>query len=641
VKAVRLLLVTAILAVAAIVAILRLRREPVPDVAPPVASPHAAAPAAPDEPTSPRSSTPPAASPSRVPAAGVERDVLKGTVRAPDGTPVPGARVNVRTEQGEIVRQLGAPPIDAGGRFELDVSALGELPPATLATTTLIVRATAPVHRGGDASLPAARPQNAAERNVTLVLVPGGVLRGRVVGSSGEPVTASVSARREPSLEDAGSSATEADGSFEIPIAAAGPHSLLALANGIGTAVVRSIPLDPVADTDLGDVRLHGPGTIEGFVRHGSGRPAPNVVVVTERTPPAQGGDGLRIEENGLQSCSTESDDEGRFRCAGLAPGRFVVRAQLDFESDAEAPRVEAETGDGNVTLVIDVHRLTIRVKNEKGEPVPGAEFEFRESKNDEERMSSGGYLAGADASETFVVDPGAQVYARASAGPLEAEATRTIAEEDEDVVLDLVLAPPREREKGRLRVEIVDANGERVPRFTATLRAIPSNSAAFFEAKPDDEGRLPLVPAGDYRLDVCPGRENFMRSFETFFPVENERVHVGAGAETTVSLRARAGGRVQLTVACATTDVHPRVSLRRDAASEAVQLGLFAWSTGDGTSSSTAPRIGGPNVCAPVLEPGNWTLRVEADGFRTVEVPVAIDAGKLADVSVELRPAS
>jgi len=147
-------------------------------------------------------------------------------------------------------------------------------------------------------------------------------------------------------------------------------------------------------------------------------------------------------------------------------------------------------------------------------------------------------------------------------------------------------------------------------------------------------DGVTPLVPVGRYRLEAF-GED----PFALFFPAEQD-VQVVANGDRPVTVRARPAGRVRLTLK---VDEAPgylpglRIFATPQQGVGRVHLGGALRRTETGWSMSSRKPLNEPFLCERLLEPGPYELRIEAERFRTVTLPITIQPGAVAALEVEL----
>ncbi|MHC4956208.1 MAG: sigma-70 family RNA polymerase sigma factor [Planctomycetota bacterium] len=238
-------------------------------------------------------------------------------VDAETGAPVPDARVGMGWVFDPETRT------DADGRFRINGFMGGNVYHAIHVLADGYMRVHVPVRR----------PAAAKELLVRLGL--GATLVGRVVDFENKPLAgARVAAIGEGAgIADGlslGHATTDREGRFRI----AGldkrlPHTLSVTATGHARAT-RAIAFAPEdgATTDLEDIRLAQPRTVEGVLLDRSAKPVPRHKV-TVRGPRggAQGGGGPGLYARGNEE-ERRTDDRGRFRFPDLPAGQYLVSAR-------------------------------------------------------------------------------------------------------------------------------------------------------------------------------------------------------------------------------------------------------------------------------------------------------------------------
>jgi len=208
-----------------------------------------------------------------------------------------------------------------------------------------------------------------AEHRLDLAL-PGGAIRGRVVGADGAPLRG-VAVRHE--LEGAGGltmfdmgrpNTTDEQGAFEIPSLAAGVYTVRAGGSGFGAsaawgAAVRSgvsVAADSAAFVEF---ELQAPGTIAGVVRGADGEPLADASVFVR--------DAKGVLINPFSN--TRTDGLGRFRYESAAPGEYSVAARGASSATGASSSVRVTSGAvSEVELsAAAATMLEIEIENEAG----------------------------------------------------------------------------------------------------------------------------------------------------------------------------------------------------------------------------------------------------------------------------------
>jgi hypothetical protein len=421
--------------------------------------------------------------------------------------------------------------------------------------------------------------------------------------------------------------ASDADGRFVLPVREAGEYWLCARKGDVGVAARGPLRLSPLSDFDAGDLLLAGPGVLSGVAVYPDGAPARRLdlhavpaglrdtKIRSYPDPPfdaAKGG-----PPNGLGWGWTRTDDSGRFLIRGLRPGSYFF-----LEDKAREVR---EAG-SEVRVVVDLHRILIRIVDECGEPA---------ALDAAARSDSGSSSAGKI--EDLSVRPGERWTIRIGDRDLVpvAEFVEVSKEQRE---YEVTLVARTATEFGRVRVTLKDPRGEPFPDVRASLYALPGDNVILLEEKLDAGACTPEVPAGRYRVEATPADR-----LAPYFPAAAE-VDLRAGAATPVSLSARPGGRVQLTLKREGGEAGeelPRVLLeaRPSQGGEPKRLvRLHVRENGSYTIGGKwrlLERASGWQL----LEPGQYELRVDVEGYRPLALPVLLLAEQVTDVEAVLVP--
>ena len=200
-------------------------------------------------------------------------------------------------------------------------------------------------------------------------------LRGRVVASGtaqglrGARVTVAIRGRtQEPVF-------TDSAGAFEVRASPTAVNQLTVTKAGfISTTASRRVPVRRSGPEPAFEIALLRGAVIAGSVRNELGNPAPNVTLrvapvrsssrptsssaplppSTFRSPSPSA--GSPIAEPPPQEVTTQTDDLGEFRIAGLTAGRYVVRASGGYkpESTSLELSIDSSFDFGNIQRTVD-----------------------------------------------------------------------------------------------------------------------------------------------------------------------------------------------------------------------------------------------------------------------------------------------
>jgi RNA polymerase sigma factor (sigma-70 family) len=163
---------------------------------------------------------------------------------------------------------------------------------------------------------------------------------GRVVGEDGAPLAGVYVAAQGRSADpdehasDWSSTRSDAGGRFELE--GLGPdllHSVLFARAGLASAVY-DLPVSELEQpvTDIGEIVLASGAVVGGAVVDDEGRPIPDcrMLLLGSNSDRGRLGSGTGTSsDGGLSTRSSRADDLGRFAFADVAPGEYVVSAQL------------------------------------------------------------------------------------------------------------------------------------------------------------------------------------------------------------------------------------------------------------------------------------------------------------------------
>jgi hypothetical protein len=538
-----------------------------------------------------------------------------GEVRG-DG-PVTGA-VEIRIErEGDEERLATGAVVD--GAFALDLPALAERPEFLRKGASVFAVVVAPGHLPGRCEGLALDERAPGDLRLDVTLERGASIRGRVVDEAGRGVPGA-EVWLSPNAVDVRADADQ-EGRFALPLRAAGAYWLCARKGDLGVAAEGPLQL-PLADHEAKDLVLRGPGILKGVVVYPDGTPARELDLnaVPERlrettissypdSPFDAAAEGAAPD--GLRWGWTVTDGQGRFLIRGLRAGAYFF-----LEDDGRALH---QTGT-EVRVLVDSYRILVRVVDERGLPLRGIGVAARGSGGD----SSAGEI------RDLRVEPGEQWTIRL--GGVDIVPTGAVV----DVTADrreyeatLVARPVTER--GRLEVRLLDPRGAPLPDPRVSVHALPHGNIIVLE---DPASRLPGIPAGEYRVEAIPNDR-----LAPYFPAEG-RATVRAGATASVTLEARAGGRIRVTLKGDVGELPAdlRITTRAVPGGADVNFVPLRIREGGGYSIGRDPELGEPVAGWIVLEPGPHEVRVSGTGLRPLALPAHVLAEGTTDVEAVLE---
>jgi hypothetical protein len=277
--------------------------------------------------------------PQRVDASVGERDVdlgevvletglaVRGLVRTRGALPVADANLDASPAPGSALSPSDSMPKTA--RSEAD----GTFVVAGLSSGSYRLRARAPGFSTAN------RVVEAGTDDVELTLDPAGTISGLVVDEAGRPVESfRVSARPKGAPQMSAlagmlaKSVDSADGRFTLEDATPGEYALEISAPELQAKTVPSFNVMEGSDTNVGRVVLSGGGIVRGTVVDTAGRAVLGASVVAEASTPLF---GARPQAS--------SGPAGEFELRGLAPGRVDVVASHPEYAEGRATGVEVD----------------------------------------------------------------------------------------------------------------------------------------------------------------------------------------------------------------------------------------------------------------------------------------------------------
>lgn len=614
---------------------------------------------------------------------------LVGRVRGRADAAVAGARVEAWTDDGAKSISLGSATCDAAGAYRLDLARWNQLTPQARTLASIVARASA----NGWQPQTLRRPIGVDGITGSIVelafdfrLERGQRVIGRVVDARGRAVARALvklCAPREtedaPLVAVAPDVTTSADGSFEIGFASTGTYALYASATGAGTALREQLELDNTGDRHLGDIVLAGTGELAGHVRDASGDPVASLEIcavpeeLARDSAPAARAAILaprRERGDGLFTARVTTDAQGAFRVSGLRAGRYAFFCTSPTLVLGPSGAV-FDTGNADVSLSLDAHRLLVAVHDRSGRALRGAivscaRVEIGDDGNADPQAETHAVTSGNDAVAAFEIEPDTTYAVIAQApGSRRAEELVVVAPGERHKRVELVLDPLGDN--GWLRVTVLGARGEVLNDLEVLLRMPVTHQRLrdFGWLSTDADGWLPPIPAGSYGLEV--GFRASRAHPPMHFPVvADQPALVRAGERSEITLRARAGGRLMVRldtdapIARTQSDIERAQELSAEAAEDlrlaehGAEVMLIAAGSdagrnvqfvrpaaSDAEAYAVQSRLlpGTSALVDDLLEPGVYVLRVRAPHFRALDTPVEIVAGLQREVRVSLVP--
>ena len=499
--------------------------------------------------------------------------------------------------------------------------------------------------------------KNAPELEENIELDPGGRLHGRVVDSQGRPVQSADAVLLQSGVE-VDSDSTHEDGTYQLYVEHSGSFVLSARASEHGSAGPLPVEVRTDRINEAPDMVLRGEGVLEGILVDSFGDPIARhsllalaeswviagggSLVPYQRETPWDEGAIAEHEANGLVHAWANTDDEGRFRFAGLAQGRFGIVSRHAGQREVWM----VTTGDTNLRLSRDFHLLEVRAFDESsGESL---QCDVRVESADGEQ--SGAVASGRRCSLPVVAGAAYRLELEANDGSRRRGRRRATAERQ--VVIDgsqrvhreefrlnlqtmggLWIEWVTERPRGQVRVDFGDVHG---PRYCG--------------ADPSEPSRFDL-PVGTYTLRISPTNSGLVdwmldreqpllvdSDFPSSVPVvvvqQPERhVEIPLDASVTTEVVVQPAGTAVLYLDTAAADGQTPVSV---ASSEVVAV--------DGAVRTDAlrklrwqehwPGAGSANRSLHWIQwglpAGGHVLRVRATDARELEIPFTVTVGRL-----------
>jgi hypothetical protein len=510
-----------------------------------------------------------------------------------------------------------------------------------------------------------------------------------VIDANGTPINgALLQLYADGTQDESGMTVTDVFGEYRLGITDDGPQVIAGSHGDAGWAQERLL-LRKGQDHRAPDLVLHPTSRLRGVIVYADGQPIADleVGVTSERPiharaagsgPPRAGderesvvsGDPLWLPApspaRGVNFARGRTAADGSFEFRSLRPGEYQLSLPVhlwedrDRRSDQDSgvtpfrPLVDTEAAE--TRIVLDLHRLRLRVQDETGRRLVRSSITCEGWKPDRveaiERLAAGAdHLAEGDAQpnvtikgwdDDFLVPHGSWwCFATGLRGRHRGEASVRVPGHGNES--EVVITLREIRTTATLRVHVVSAHGGPVAKFGASLQQTRPGQLCRLEPFSEEAGtRVYRSVPGRYRLLLQPGDFGGMGERSLYSPITREIV-LEDGKETAVTCEAVPGGRLRLTVHLAGAErvrAIPGFSATlADAAGPAVELTSFIHDIGNGRDriASSNPPPGVPGTCARLLEPGPRLLTVKATGHAAVSVPVLIRAGEITDAEIRL----
>ncbi|MBK7642756.1 MAG: hypothetical protein IPJ19_06835 [Planctomycetes bacterium] len=496
---------------------------------------------------------------------------------------------------------------------------------------------------------------------------------------------------------------------FRVHFKDAGRYRLLARAEGLGSACVEDLSLVPGEDLPPAfELHLTGPGVIEGRFLDPEGTPhrrhplwaTPRALAEGEEVrnaefrcaPSDERGDGVRW-------CACETDSDGRFRLAGLAPGAYWIYSGYPRTGGRDALCASPiGTGAREITLVGGTPVLELHVID-----ADGKDAQVRRNRPDIDDRDSGMLLCvrcpagtrpsfGINVPDTplsnphaparvFLVERGERyvyAYVRPGFAPIAGEIT--IAPSTFRSARELRVEPAAA--SGELKLELTRPDGAPLARdFQVTLESL-SNGLPLFFSKRDTSGSSwhDTFPPGRYRVRIATSDSTPLCGTGWVpapapFGDWTAPVEIRSGATTQLGVRMWRGGKLHLALVPSPGSPTPArwparfptrsfppesdwlqlgargpaatVTLRPDPEGLAFERETGAPEPGapveflsSGLNASyhfPALLPGDEETSADWIPPGDYILRVESRDFAPAEAKLSIRADETTNLRVEL----
>jgi len=613
----------------------------------------------------------PAAATEEVPA---QRVVLRGTIT---GTRAGnGAGLELLIRSGAPARVLRTEPVSGDGPFVVDLTLdLPQFDPRSGNVSqriSVLLLGAGHVESGGWARL--VDEGRAGETTLSIDIMARPILmtlRGRVKAESGASINrahlvefVAAGTTRDDATSVLPATRVDGEGRFTLELTVTGPGTLVVAAQSEGVLHV-AIPADASGDVDLGTLVLSRGAVIAGRAMGRTGA-LPKGSYVLARAPfaPAAWNEralGLQATDGHVHFEETRANvaEDGVFELAGLEPGLTYevvlvparVEGLLARMLSAAPPGVEVTAPASGIALELSLAAVHVVVRS-AGAPVERAQLDLvlpdgdpRESvpeplrRSDvlETRRGEAVVLVATDAVTTLrvsapshepvdvAIDPAALAVERGELlGPLVVEVGAEIAPAVVEWRLDY--AGPGTLDGVQLALRLIESDGS-----TTVLGPVPvSLGVARFERAPI--GRYLSMPILVFPPTVA--LTDLPLALETF---AGQDVTTRAGEVTIVEATVALGGRIELSLLGRNPALPAPQAMLIERGGNEVLPALLA---PDGTGHRIAPGLDGDGsfLLQRALPPGEYTLRVEGEGYTRAEQPVTVRMGETTRVTMSLE---
>ena len=459
---------------------------------------------------------------------------------------------------------------------------------------------------------------------------------GRVVDSFGIPVAGADVLLMEDGESDRASvrrrrrAVAGEDGRFRLGTTAHGLFDVVAERAPVGRSEPVSLELPSRGRADVGDLVLLGTGEIFGRVVLVGDLPAPEV------------GIRARLVEGdsrpGLRRASLLTDDRGGFRFGGLAEGEWQLEHDLrPVPEFGDLGRVR--TGEGEVVLLLEAVRLSIRAEDAEGGTVGIIHISVTDLGSGRQPGST--HYGDPQDIFTLYLPPGRRY--RMAAEDLEGSNYQAEVElVADEVERQVVLRPPPDF-SASLRFAFFGPDDALLTDFVVVLvEEGRIDTTRLYAPRNFDDGVFTGLKPGTYTLEARPSGLRFWES-DLITLRATPDVRLTAGLVSYAEATAAHGGRVELDVrpTPALEESHrARLFIRAIHASEdAFRQHQVFRRAGERYRVSVGPMLGHIWMTENPLPPGGWVVRIEAEGYRRWEESVVVRGGETTRVKVLLEP--
>ena len=595
---------------------------------------------------------------------------VQGRIRSKSGVSLANATLRVRLHDSEGEISYVEADIDPDGQYAAWLAFTDPRSPFQPQTYKLSLSARAKGYRESSWKIPLSHrlgsdgfPVERSFHKDLVLALRGPCASGSVVDAQGKPERSFWVSLIDQDGEPLTSTEQGYNGSYDFDLPEGGLVRVAAYSRKSGVGLSDFHAIVPGENASLPTVQLKPTSSLRGQVVNPNGKPLPGIQIHASRVfgPLGQGADAemfspanqenpsraIDMHQNGCHSSYTRSDEEGLFEFHDLAPGDYELR---EVSSQGNLLCEEAVSSSGQVRIVLEAYAINLRVEDNGGYPVPNAKIVIQDATTLHSTHSSSN-LTG----KKFFQPLGPKIITvlRVPAPAVERaiEIVHGIYEYEVLITLDFLsqVVP--------VQIEALDATGKSIPISGIKYKALVGAEARPTQLQAHQSLRAyqSYTPRSDGEWKLSPGRYAFEARFgeqpgnslPTYFSYRGQ-FEVRAGCPALISIHPQQGAHVR--IAGILDEQEPGrifvqaefIPLNPSAGSSDSQLhGFVAYSPS--TKPSRRFRDGGGGNyngnkwVLPLMEPGQYLLRLHGDAIHTIERNLQLNQGQTLDLVFDI----